>query len=337
MTRNDATRAMVACWLAGCFGVLAVTSTAICGAQDGAAPAEAAPAEPTEVPANAAPSVVDLRLAPLARELKRLDTGDALECFRLAEAIADEFESAEALELARSLFVLAHEADRASTRPIHLAPSVYLALIPLARDEGERRWLVALSDVSARSPSPSSAGLALSPASLAVAEAIGFIRAGDSRGVRERLRSPAAMRVLAQNDPEYDAVRAVIDAAEDAALCPTCRNRRFVRTQVPGEDGDVETLCPVCRGNPGPSLSPVRLAQSLGAEARLLRAEPATWSGQFLLDGARPFQDPDASELAPRFGVDPRRKRWIPNPARPDDPFAGVWSAPQEPAPAATP
>lgn len=317
--------------------VLTTAFTLAAMAQDAAPPAEAAPAEPAQAPANAAPSVVDLRLAPLARELERLDTSDALECFRLAEAIADEFDSPEALDLARSLFVLAHEADRSSPRPINLAPSVYLALIPLARDEGERRWLVALSDAGARSGAASGARGTPSPASLAVAEAIGFIRAGDSRGVRERLRSPDAMRVLAQNDPEYDAVRAVIEAAEDAALCPTCRNRRFVRTQVPGEEGDAESLCPVCRGNPGPSLSPVRLAQSLGAEARLLHAEPTTWSAQFLLDGARPFQDPDASELAPRFGVDPRRRRWIPNPARPDDPFAGVWSAPQEFAPAATP
>ena len=84
----------------------------------------------------------------------------------------------------------------------------------------------------------------------------------------------------------------------------------------------------VFRGNPGPELAPVLFARLLGEEARLLNAEPRSWHAQFWIDQGRPFDDPTGSDLASRFGVDPKLTRWTPSAEQPSNPFEGSWVEP---------
>lgn len=287
-----------------------------------------APAPAQQNPAHAPerqPPAADVRLEPLARRLESLDARDAWACFLLAEEIAQDFDTPAAHALARTLFVLAHEADRAAARTSGLDKSVYLALESLANDETDRRVLRALSGSAPRDP----AAPTIDESRLALAEAIGLARAGDGRGVRERLRKPGVQALLTASDPAITEVLPILEAAKEPHTCAGCRNKRIVRTQPATREIEaVDTLCPVCRGNPGPSLTQAQLAATLRAEAVLLRAQPTGWAAQAWLDRGSTFDDPDSSDLAARLGVDPARSRWTPSPARPDDPFAGVWTLP---------
>lgn len=283
---------------------------------------------PEQQPPKAEPAA-DARLPEFASRLAALDTADAEACFLLAEEFAFEFGTDAGRAMARTLYVLAHEADRTPGQRRGVSPHVYIALAALARNETERRMLTALasSDVGAEAPIEKLAD----EGAFELAEAIGLARAGDGRGVRDRLRKPIVLAALAGLGDDAPFIRRLLESADAGGVCPTCKNRRVIRNQLPGDEKEsVDTLCPICRGNPGPKLSPEDLARTLDAESRLLGASPSRWSGQHWLDRGRPFQDPDPSEIAARYGVDPRRRRWIANPARPDDPFAGAWSAPEK-------
>lgn len=285
-------------------------------------------------PAGEGEVIGDLRLPDLATRLAALDTSDAQACFLLAEEFAFEFQTEEGGTMARTLFVLAHEADRKPGQHRGLSAHVYIALASMARNETERRMLTALATSDGGSAGPMDAGADAGPGvvsdgALELAEAIGLARAGDGRGVRDRLRKPAVQAALVGLGEDAPFIRRLLENADAAGVCPTCKNRRVIRNQVPGDEREsLDTLCPICRGNPGPKLNPDELARTLDAECRLLGSSSSRWSAQHWLDHGRAFQDPDPSELAARYGVDPRRTRWIANPARPGDPFAGAWSAP---------
>ena len=277
----------------------------------------------------------DPRLPALSQRLIALDTNDALACFLLAEEVAEEFDTEPARHLARTLLVLAHEAAQSADRPdsAALSRSVMLALASLARDDQERLLMEALAEsegATSTGASAASNSLApIDPVALEIAEAIGHYRAGDGRTTRDISRKPHIQSYLARWADILRHTRIALEGAEDSLSCTNCRNRRTIRNQVPGQPGEtVDTLCPVCRGNPGPELAPVLFARLLGEEARLLNAEPRSWHAQFWIDQGRPFDDPTGSDLASRFGVDPKLTRWTPSAEQPSNPFEGSWVEP---------
>lgn len=296
-----------------------------------------APGAQGESPRSDEARAGDARLPGLAARLAALDASDAHACFDLAEEFVIEFDDEAGREMARTLFVLAHEADRRPGQHRGLTPHVYLALASIAREETERRMLLAMSaNDSGLTSGASLGGTASAQTSLVpegafeLAEAIGMARAGDARGVRDRVRRPGVRAALDGLGDDEAFIRSLLDDAERDGVCPTCKNKRVVRNQIPGEEREsVDTLCPMCRGNPGPRLSRDQFARTLDVEARLLGTTASRWSAQHWLDRGRPFQDPDPSELAARYGVDPRRTRWTPGEGSPDDPFGGVWTSPR--------
>lgn len=262
-----------------------------------------------------APSIVE--------RLHALDGRSAMAYFLLAEEVAEEDASEPRRTLARTLFVLAHEVDRASGAPEGLSNSVYLALASIADREGEREWLLALAGRARmlRSGSPADADVAAE--GLRLAEAIGFARAGEGREVKARLEKDAARPALERLARTSPAVRRMLDDAMREVSCPVCRNRGTVKSLVPratGGNEEVHTLCPDCRGNPGPGLSRDRFAATLAVECALLDARHDQWSAQTWLDRGAPLRDPDPDDLASFYAVDPLARAW-----RGTDLSAGRW------------
>jgi hypothetical protein len=288
----------------------------------------------------APPVLVTVTVPDLAQRLQTLDPASAEGYFLLAEEVASEDSSEAGLALARRLFVIAHSIsqEQATSGGADLADSACLALAQLARSEPERRWLLAL--ISSQ-PGPAAIAPELQPPQgpaisdesprFKAATAIGLARAGDLRAAFDRWRLEAVQRAVADLDPPAPLVRQMLDADPAQSVCPSCRNRRVVKSDVPSADPGsasgppVDTLCPVCRGNPGPALNETAFAQSISAEAKLVGARIERWSAQLWLDGGLPFRDPDPSELASRFNVSPFARTWVPDPQRPQDPHAGAW------------
>lgn len=269
----------------------------------------------------------------LAQRLSSLDGRIAMPYFLLAEEVAAEVPGERGVALARTLFVLAHEIDRESPRPAGLGPSVYLALASIAERDGEREWLYALAGRGGLRPSGSMRVRtdSIEPSgALIVAEAIGAARAGEGREVKEHLTKPDAQPALGRLRNSSKSVFGVLEDAQRNSSCPICRNRRTMKSLVPREGGgndEVHTLCPECRGNPGPRLTVDQFAKTLDAETMLLGASHTQWSAQVWLDGGAPFADPDPDDLASLYGVDVGARIWRPQPDAADE-LSGRWIAP---------
>ena len=293
--------------------------------------------------------------------LGALDGSDAMAYFQLAEEIAYEEAGPRALPVARQLFVLAYEVDRASDQPRRLGPSACLALADLAESHADRRWLLMLADAmrgrAIQPGAPTSADdlLADQDETDRLIEAISHFRAGRFRDVRddlvriginlsraqgERLRGGGALeaggkwgarrfRLAGLEGARADDLADALVRAAGTVPCSTCNGTRVVDRRDP-EDGAVigVDLCPTCRGMPASStINEQTDALALRAQALLLDAQPATWSAQHLIDpqGA-PTRDLDPDELAPAFGVDPAARYWQPLGMTPLD---GTWVRPE--------
>lgn len=275
----------------------------------------------------AAPVAPGISVPNLSTRLAALDGTTAMPYFLLAEEVAAEIPSEDGAALARTLFVLAHEIDRQSPRPTGLAPSVYLALASIADREGERDWLLSLAGRTSASTRGISNDSTDATNRLLLAEAIGAARAGEGREVKELLAKPelqaAADRLRRSSASTYE----LLEDVQRETSCPICKNRRTMKSSIPREGGgneEVHTLCPECRGNPGPRLTDDQFASTLRAESALLGAAHAYWSAQTWIDGGAPLRDPDPDDLAAYYKVDPEARRWIAQPDSPD-PLAGRW------------
>lgn len=280
-----------------------------------------------------APSVETV--IPLLKErLSSLRPENSLSYFLLAEEVMAEIPGDRGIRLARSLLVLAHELDRDSPSPRGLAPGVYLALAEIADQPGEREWLLSLAEnagypmalIRRVRPAPASQ----SDEGLRLAEAIGLMRAGEGREIRQRLQKESVTPLLEQLTTAHPELRRLLDDAVRQPVCPTCRNNRAVRSTAPRQGAGSEeqySLCDRCRGNPGPSLSAEQFRLSISAEAELLNAEVRQWSAQVWLDGGLPLREPAAEELASFYGVDRDAVLWRPSAAS-NDPLDGRWVRP---------
>lgn len=304
MTRGRPRLPLVMIALAGTLGAPALPAAAPTQRQPATSPETAAPDAPAR---PLAPSGV----ADLESRLEALHPEDPMAYFRLGEEVAYEMPFLAGRELARRLFVLAFELDRASEQPRGLGTSVCLALAELSTDVNEQRWLRALAEALEGSLSDVrwSASFAVGGADRApldLANAIGLARAGDVRHLRNMLSRFDVATVLRDAGMKPDEARSFVKHLE--AVISRLRAHppsRDIRRQTEGEL--VVELEPTTGGNPGPSLTEQEYLAQLRVEMLLLDGRPATWAAQMLMGGGAPLRDIDPAELAPSFAVDPAR------------------------------
>lgn len=285
--------------LATAAGVLATLGT-------GAQPAGEPPA-----PAPPRPGWIVARLTALTPEHPE-------EYVALAEEVADASAEPGEDELARTLYALAYEIARAKLATAPLAASACLGLASLERLEPERRWLFAVGAAIdpryartdwavAASASPSD------ETAFEAATVLGLARAGEGLQARKLLDQPGVRDLLI----DYERVGAATGAkgafsALERAIaewpCPQCRNERAITR--PGPTAPETRMCPTCRGDPGPRLSPDDFLIQLRFEAILLRGVQRSWAAQVAVDMGAPLRDPDPEQLAAAYGVDAKRPYW---------------------------
>lgn len=288
-------------------------------------------AQPTDVPI--APSAAELRVPLLSEKLLDLAPDDPMSYFLLAEEIASEVTTDDGRRFARTLFVLAHEIDRASAQPLGLSSSVYLALASLSDRAPEQEWLLALGAGTAASAGthalPTKTDEPLSESSLLLADIITHARAQEGREVKENLRKEGVPQRLASAGPAAALVKRILESAQNEPACPGCHGKRLIRSTAPKEGGGIEetfTLCTVCRGNPGLRLNAAQFAATLAFQSELVNARHDSWAAQVMLDRGSPQRDPDPAELATYYGVNRGEVYWVPR-AGASDPLQGAWSS----------
>jgi hypothetical protein len=277
----------------------------------------------------------------LEARLHDLDGSDALAYFRLGEDLAYLTDDPRATTLAKQLFVIAWEVDRAQPDDgkLGLGRSVCLALADVSGPR-ERRYLLALADslpgagehavaawiAAVQRDTRNAGGVQINPDDRrSLVEAIARFRAGDGAEVINILEDLDATRVLrAAGLPADDAVTVVrsLRTIEAEPRCPRCRNSRLIRTGPDDDTGLRYELCPNCGGHPGPNLTDRQLAGLFRAEALLLRASATTWAGQRLIDGGSPIRTLDPAGLAASVGVSPNARRYVFDDG---DVFRGTW------------
>lgn len=248
----------------------------------------------------------DPRVFDLRERLEALDGADASAYFELGEEVLAQRMGESDRRLAAELLCLAMtiglgEGDTG------LAGGACLALGELVDAEEERRWLVAVARGIDERYAPASWREARPPVvdgiARAAAEAFTLVRAGEGYEARRRLDQPGVSERIERVCGEGWVERLRREA--DAWPCEECRNQRFVRER----DGR-ETVCPVCRGNPGPALDRAALLDSLAMEARLLGVQERSWAAMLAVGGGAPALDPNPADVPAHFGVDPEARLW---------------------------
>lgn len=249
----------------------------------------------------------------LDARLSALTPHEPIGYFELAEEVAYEMSDVGGRRLARRLYVLAFEADRASPRPAGLGRSVCIALADMSSRADERRWLYALAAVlgdttEAVNWDPQIRDTASGETSVSLAEALGYFRAQDYRKAHRLLVRDDVSALLDQYSHVVERGRDLEAMTDDAIGCIECRNSRIVRTG--GSRERPYRICATCGGNPGPRLSSSEFIAQLRLESVLLNANHHSWSAQLTVDGGEPLRDVDPDELAASFGVDPAAFFW---------------------------
>lgn len=266
----------------------------------------------------------------VAERLAALRPADPAGYLLLAEEVAEKRDELGARRLAIRLYVLAFELDRAQSPRPTIAASACLGLASVTGSTRDRQWLTAL----ARSLDPRLAGASWASTpeppsadsfAYRVATFLGEVRSGDGLAARRLLADPDVAAALERYDSVLRRAGARGGTGEiirEASRwpCHECSGERVVKN---ARNGAIEyTLCPRCKGEPGPRLSASELAAQLRFEAWLLQGTQRSWGSQLGVDGGAPLGDPDVSELARTFAIDTtlvlwRNDAWIADPAAP--------------------
>jgi hypothetical protein len=346
-------------WLAATTAV--VSAAAAAPEQPPARPA--AQTQPAAVGEAFDPSSIPL--PDLAARLTALDPAKPLDYYLLAEEVAAEATLLPARDLARRLYVLAFELDRAqrgdeesppaTTAGKSVGPSVCIALAAMAGPESERRWLRALglqlrsapAEGKTDTPSSRTPEIRVVPdqVALELATALGLVRSGEGRRAATLLKRPGVAETLdaystvLEEGSAGNARQRIERWIEQWPTCPQCSNKRTIaRVETPGQPPRT-LLCPTCGGVPGPKLTPEERLGQLRLESALLRGIHRLWSAQVVADNAQPLRDPDPDELATTYRIDPRLSifrdgRWVaPSSNAPNPPAATKPAPPPPPAP----
>lgn len=278
------------------------------------APAPTPPVPPVSPPTRLPEEVWEARLAALTPD-------DPRGYFELGEEVADTATTVREVSLARTLYVLTFELDRAAQNKQRLAGPACVALAALPGMSRERSWLLAMAGTVDRRYAMLASGesgadpeRSLSPqTALDASTLLGYYRAGYSSAAERLLEKPEVRHALDVYERMLRpfGVRGEVDRIErELALwpCRECRNERFVRygNSTPPE----YRRCPACKGHPGPTLSTDEVVAQLRFESRVLRGIHTSWAAQLVVDENAPLRDPDPQELAPTFDVDPAKCVW---------------------------
>jgi hypothetical protein len=232
--------------------------------------------------------------------------------------VADTANSIENETLAKTLYVLSFELDRRPGRPGTLAASAALGIARVERLDRDRRWLASLAAaIDRRYSLPDwnvGAGATISDElAYNAATVLGLARAGEGKEARKYLDKPGVLDTLKRyerliGDTGQTGALSRLDKYIDNWPCPQCHNERTV--MVSGEKGPERRLCPTCHGNPGPEMGQNEQIAQLRFEAALLNGIQRSWAAQVIVDQSAPLRDPDPSELAAFYRVDPDRPYW---------------------------
>ena len=281
-----------------------------------AAGATAQPESPPEQPSTppAEPTFADA----WADRLEALRPDDPEAYFLLGEEVADVASTPDEIGLARHLFVVAFELDRARGGAPGIGGSVCLALADIERLDSRKAWLRALAGaIDTRYAAREwfrPAGVALDDdLALQVAEVLGYARAGEGTQARRLLDQEGVRRVLERYEGLLGntGLSGGLDRLEryiSAWPCPECGNERIVPRQ--GTNPVRYRLCYTCEGNPGPKLDPAELISHLRFESRLLSGLQRSWAAQVAADLGEPLRDPDPEDLAFVLDVDASTVYW---------------------------
>lgn len=263
-------------------------------------------------------------VADLGERLAALRPETPMAYFELAEELAYlsvvmPHQRQTALRMAEQLYVLSYELERTRSAQSELGASVCYALADLASPL-ERDWLLALaaSFGTLAHDEPRlmrEERLADDHARFDAAEALGRYRAVERRPLSALLRRVDVRREMIDSGvtaSDADWAMNKLRQGLDRPYCPECRNQRIVRTGTSDQTLE-QSLCTTCFGNPEPEppLSREELVRMLSIEAKLLGANPESWSAQDAVGGSRPIPDLDPSGLAERYDVDPIRPYWV--------------------------
>ncbi|MEK6701048.1 MAG: hypothetical protein AABZ53_02215 [Planctomycetota bacterium] len=297
------------------FASTLLAALAICIQPASQPPTSALP--PADPPAN--PSATADPLAQYNALLAALDPAHPEAYFELAETIADAAQTVDESTLARRLYILAFELDRArpGIKSGSLGASICIGLASLSRLERDRRWLLALAgtlDPRYRPPAwlRSQQDAASAQTAYFAATALGEVRAGNGIQARQLLEDPLVKLLLTQYDrllSESGQFKLLSSITSEANLwpCRECANQRIVKRTSRAAD---YKLCPTCGGNPGPKLADGAYLAQLRLESLLLAGIQRSWSAQVTADQGEPLRDPDPAELAPTYSVDPTLTVW---------------------------
>lgn len=253
----------------------------------------------------------------ILKRLRALDPARPADYFALGEDVADIYQTPADRDLAQQLFVLAFEIDRRQGGTAHLAGSACMALADLTPLERDRKWLWAL----ARAVDPrfertgwdSRLVAASTTDAYRAATVLGLVRSGDGIAAQQLLKEPGVRqtiqhyeRLLSETGDTGGLYR--LEAEAQHWPCPECANARIVKRF--GANPPEYRLCTNCGGHPGPKLTLGQLVAQLRFESRLLRGIQRSWSAQVAADGGEPLKDPEVSELAAVFGIDPMAVLW---------------------------
>lgn len=272
-------------------------------------------------------------LPDLGARLSALQPGDAAAYFELGEEVAFEARNADDVALARRLYLLAYDMDRAGSDAAPLGRSVCLALAEIAATDADRALLLSLARAfGAEPPAP---GLAVihSPQArtaedevgFALATALGHYRAGEYDRASNILARPEVASLLRRHEALLGNADAMLREMSAKPSCRECRNTRIVKADL---DPRAEwRLCYTCGGDPGPGLDLRSLVAHLRVESILLSGSRRSWSSQIVADRGATLREVDPDDLAALLGVDPTKSLWR----------DGQWVAPEAPADAPQP
>ncbi len=304
---------------------------AVSGARAQAPPAGDAAQPAPPVPTELAPDAAEASVAKqFAAELAALSPARVEGYLELAERVSDESLDRGHTALATRLCVIAYEVDRGRSARASIAASACLQIASLTGSTRDRQWLTSLA--RAIDPRQAPAGwvdqteaATGDSASYRLAVLLGELRAGDGIPARRQLGDPEILGIVSQLEPAMRRTRVSSGLWEmqrqaERWPCRECGNQRFVKKM---QSGVLEfRVCPVCRGRPGPDMTPDSFLTQLRFETWLLQGAQRSWAAQLGVDGGATLVDPDPGELSRVFGVDPfycvwREASWHEDPAFP--------------------
>ncbi len=285
--------------------------------QPESAPAELDPEPETKSWSSAMERVTDLR-----QRLTSLDGSDALVYLELAEEVASETGSREDRDLARELYAVAYDLERATRARPEVMVGACLGLAVLEPTDDGSAWMIAVASLldprTALGDGPSISSVSVSPqVALDAANALGLARAGKGRRARRLYDQPAVKQVFERYGGLLGGSGGLSGVSRfERSLSDwpdsECGGTRMIMRR--GENGVEMFTCPTCRGNPGPPLSEEEFLNHLRFESRLLRGIQQSWGAQIAADGGAPLLDPDpdrvTDSLAARYGIDASRRVW---------------------------